>query len=69
VLPGVVSVERHGEAVVLRCSDSDAGIRALLAAHPEARDIEIAGAGLEEAFLELTGADEVVAEQAAGAAR
>jgi ABC-2 type transport system ATP-binding protein len=69
VLPGVVSVERHGEAVVLRCSDSDAGIRALLAAHPEARDIEIAGAGLEEAFLELTGGDGVVAEQALGAAR
>jgi hypothetical protein len=29
-------------------------IRALLAAHPEARDIEIASAGLEQAFLELT---------------
>jgi ABC-2 type transport system ATP-binding protein len=68
-LPGVVSVERHGEAVVLRCSDSDAAIRALLAAHPEARDIEIAGAGLEEAFLELTGADQVVAEETVGAAQ
>ena len=39
-----------------RCSDSDAAIRALLAQHPEARDIEISGAGLEEAFLELTAA-------------
>ena len=37
------------------CSDSDAAIRALLDAHPEARDIEIAAAGLEQAFLELTG--------------
>ena len=36
------------------CSDSDAAIRALLAAHPEARDIEITGAGLEQAFLQLT---------------
>ena len=53
-LPGVTSAERRGEAVVLRCSDSDAAIRALLAAHPSARDIEITGAGLEEAFLELT---------------
>jgi ABC-2 type transport system ATP-binding protein len=68
-LPGVVSVERHGEAVALRCSDSDSAIRALLAAHPEARDIEITGAGLEEAFLELTRGDEVVAEEAVGAAR
>ena len=54
-LPGVASAERRGEAVVLRCSDSDAAIRALLDRFPEARDIEIAGAGLEEAFLQLTG--------------
>jgi ABC-2 type transport system ATP-binding protein len=40
---------------VLRCSDSDTAIRALLAAHPAARDIEIAAAGLEQAFLVLTG--------------
>jgi ABC-2 type transport system ATP-binding protein len=53
-LPGVVSAERRGEAVTLSCTDSDAAIRALLAAHADARDIEIAGAGLEEAFLELT---------------
>jgi ABC-2 type transport system ATP-binding protein len=54
-LPGVSGAERRGEAVVLACSDSDEAIRALLAAHPEARDIEIAAAGLEEAFLQLTG--------------
>jgi ABC-2 type transport system ATP-binding protein len=54
-LPGVSSVERRGEAVVLVCSDSDAAIRALLGAHPDARDIEIAAAGLEQAFLMLTG--------------
>jgi ABC-2 type transport system ATP-binding protein len=53
-LPGVVSAERRGEAVTLSCTDSDAAIRALLAAHDGARDIEIGGAGLEEAFLELT---------------
>jgi ABC-2 type transport system ATP-binding protein len=53
-LVGVTRVERRGEAVVLACTDSDAAIRALLAAFPDARDIEISGAGLEEAFLTLT---------------
>ena len=54
-LPGVSGAERRGEAVVLACADSDEAIRALLAAYPAARDIEIAAAGLEEAFLQLTG--------------
>jgi ABC-2 type transport system ATP-binding protein len=53
-LAGVSHAERRGEAVVLACSDSDTAIRALLVAHPQARDIEITGAGLEEAFLILT---------------
>jgi ABC-2 type transport system ATP-binding protein len=56
-LPGVTRAERRGEAVVLVCGDSDAAIRGLVAAYPDARDIEIAGAGLEQAFLELTGGD------------
>jgi ABC-2 type transport system ATP-binding protein len=56
-LPGVTGVERRGEAVVLSCTDSDAAIRALLAAYPAARDIEIVAAGLEQAFLELTSED------------
>lgn len=55
-LPGVGNVERRGQAVVLSCADSDAAIRALLAAYPAARDIEIQAAGLEQAFLELTSA-------------
>jgi len=54
-LPGVASATVHGDAIDLACSDSDAAIRALLAAHPEVHDIEIVGAGLEHAFLELTG--------------
>ncbi|HZQ15642.1 MAG TPA: ABC transporter ATP-binding protein [Gaiellaceae bacterium] len=54
-LPGVTRVERRGDAVVLVCDDSDAAIRALLAREPAVRDIEIRGAGLEEAFLRLTG--------------
>ncbi len=54
-LPGVVNADRHGEAVLLACTDSDRALRALLERYPEARDIEVRGAGLEEAFLELTG--------------
>jgi ABC-2 type transport system ATP-binding protein len=53
-LEGVAQAERHGDVVVLSCSDSDRAIRALLDRYPEARDIEIAGAGLEEAFVLLT---------------
>ncbi|WP_445152501.1 ABC transporter ATP-binding protein [Baekduia sp. Peel2402] len=55
-LPGVTAIDRRGAAVTLRCNDSDAAIRALLSHFPTARDIEISGAGLEEAFLELTAA-------------
>jgi ABC-2 type transport system ATP-binding protein len=54
-LPGVESADRHGDAISLVCTDSDQAIRALLASYPQARDIEIAGAGLEDAFLRLTG--------------
>jgi ABC-2 type transport system ATP-binding protein len=54
-LAGVTAVERRGQAVVLHCADSDAAIRALLADYPDVRDIEITGAGLEQAFLQLTG--------------
>jgi len=55
-LDGVTRAERRGDSVILTCSDSDAAIRALLARFPATRDIEIAGADLEDAFVELTGA-------------
>ena len=54
-LPGVKTADLRGEAVVLHCTDSDAAIRALIGTYPQARDFEILGAGLEEAFLALTG--------------
>ncbi len=57
-LPGVTNVETRGEAVIVNCADSDAAIRAFLPAYPAARDIEVVGAGLEEAFLQLTAADQ-----------
>ncbi len=53
-LAGVSTAERHGNAVILRCTDSDQAIRELLGRYPAIRDIEITGAGLEEAFLQLT---------------
>ena len=56
-LPGVTNADRHGDAVILTCADSDAALRALLGRFPGARDIEVHGSGLEEAFLALT-ADE-----------
>jgi ABC-2 type transport system ATP-binding protein len=64
-LPGVTNGDRRGESIILHCADSDAAIRALLAQWPEARDIEIAGAGLEQAFLQLTGVDEGAGEPTA----
>jgi len=56
-LPGVTNVDTRGESVILNCSDSDLALRALLAASAEVRDIEVSGAGLEEAFLQLTSDD------------
>ncbi|MDT4940045.1 MAG: type transport system ATP-binding protein, partial [Pseudonocardiales bacterium] len=55
VLPGVTNADTRGEGVILNCTDSDVALRAFLPAYPQARDIEVTGAGLEEAFLQLTG--------------
>jgi ABC-2 type transport system ATP-binding protein len=68
-LPGVVSADRHGDAVLLSCSDSDAALRGLLASFPAARDIEVRGGSLEEAFLELTAEKEPAVASAEGGAR
>jgi ABC-2 type transport system ATP-binding protein len=66
-LPGVTGAELRGEAVVLTCSDSDAAVRALLQQYTGARDIEIAAAGLEEAFLQLTADGAAASAPASGA--
>jgi ABC-2 type transport system ATP-binding protein len=52
-LPGVLAARRHGDAITLSCSDADIAIRALLAAFPSIRDVEVRGGSLEEAFIEL----------------
>lgn len=53
-LPGVRTVDVHGDSVTLACSDADTALRALLAAEPNASDFEVSGADLEDAFLALT---------------
>jgi ABC-2 type transport system ATP-binding protein len=54
-LPGVAGADRRGDDVLLRCIDSDAAARVLFATYPALRDVEIVGAALEQAFLQLTG--------------
>jgi ABC-2 type transport system ATP-binding protein len=53
-LPGVSLADNRGDGIVLACTDSDQAIRALLNRYDQARDIEIVGAALEDAFIELT---------------
>jgi ABC-2 type transport system ATP-binding protein len=53
-LPGVANAELRGDSVALACGDSDTALRALLGRFTAARDIEVLGAGIEEAFLALT---------------
>ena len=57
-LDGVRDAQLRGDAFVLSCSDSDRAVRALLREFPEVRDLEITGAGLEAAFLQLTLGDD-----------
>jgi ABC-2 type transport system ATP-binding protein len=63
-LPGVRTAEPRGDAVVLSCDDSDIAVRALMARYPQAHDLEITGAGLEEAFRQLTADASVTTEGA-----
>jgi ABC-2 type transport system ATP-binding protein len=53
-LPNVQDVTIHGDAVMINTNDSDTTLRALLNQFADARDIEVAGGGIEEAFLALT---------------
>ncbi len=58
----MASVDRHGDTVILTCSDADAGVEFLY--HRDVgglRDVEVRGASLEEVFMELT-ADELTAD-------
>jgi ABC-2 type transport system ATP-binding protein len=65
-LPGVQSVDRRGDTVILSCSDSDAALDALYRSFQVIRDVEVRGGSLEEAFMELTADDRPTATLAAG---
>jgi ABC-2 type transport system ATP-binding protein len=56
-LPGVQRVESTDGLVTLDTSDADATVRGLYQASVPFSDLEVAGAGLEEAFLALTTED------------
>ena len=66
--PGVDSVEVRGNTVVMHTRDSDALARYLLT-ETDAHDIEITAAGLESAFLTLTGGDRSAEPNLIGALR
>ena len=53
-LDGVVSVERNGAAVEILTSRAEAVVLELLQRDPDLHDLEVGGAGLEDAFLALT---------------
>ena len=53
-LPGVLKTEVVGSRLLVHAADSDAALRGLLRAFPQARDIEVTSAKLEDAFLALT---------------
>jgi ABC-2 type transport system ATP-binding protein len=57
-LPGVHQVVAEAAGVLLRTSDADRTVRALLAEDGTASDLDIRDAGLEDAFLALTAADQ-----------
>lgn len=56
-LEGVTDVAVLGTGVVLDSLDADATVRALVASSIDFRDLEVTGAGLEEAFVALTRCD------------
>jgi ABC-2 type transport system ATP-binding protein len=53
-LPGVVHVDEDPPHARLVCEDADATVRALLAADPDTRDIDLLPVTLEDAFLAMT---------------
>jgi ABC-2 type transport system ATP-binding protein len=63
-LPAVGGVEVEGDRVTVRTTDSDAVVRGLYQSGVDLRDLEIRGAGLEEAFLALTSGAETAASAA-----
>jgi ABC-2 type transport system ATP-binding protein len=67
-LDGVTEIEICGTGVSIDSLDADATIRDLVGRHVPFSDLEITGAGLEQAFVALTGCDSVKAALALMAA-
>jgi ABC-2 type transport system ATP-binding protein len=57
-IPGVEGVELRGETVLVHSSDTDAVARHLLT-QTDAHDLEITARGLEDAFIALTGDEQI----------
>ena len=53
-LPGLVKTETVGARRLLHTVDSDAALRRMFELSPDVRDVEVASANLEDAFLALT---------------
>jgi ABC-2 type transport system ATP-binding protein len=53
-LPGVTRVDRRGTRITLQTEQSDAALRAVLAAHPDASEIEVVSRNMDDAFMALT---------------
>lgn len=53
-LPHLTAYERHGATVRLQSADADATVHALYALGLYPRNLEVAGLGLEQAFIALT---------------
>jgi ABC-2 type transport system ATP-binding protein len=56
-LPAVRRVESSDGVITLESTDADATVKALYRSPVDFSDLEVTGAGLEEAFLALTGED------------
>jgi len=56
-LPGVRDVTIHGHDVTLTTTEADAMVGALYALGQPVRDLQVSAAALEDAFLQLTGAE------------
>jgi ABC-2 type transport system ATP-binding protein len=57
-LPHLTRYERHGDTVRLQSADADETVHAVYALGLRPRNLEVAGLGLEQAFIALTEAEE-----------
>lgn len=61
-LPSVTDAQQDRDAVVVMSSSPESVVRTMLLRDPGLRDLEVSSAGLEDAFLELTRADDNAAK-------